>query len=83
MFNLDGLIPKLCVLAQEMGEDSRVQRLRSAGLQTLASVVISMTIEKSFLNLIVFLVISFGQSIIMLVFFMKISEFCFVQLCLY
>ncbi|OMO69754.1 Armadillo-type [Corchorus capsularis] len=39
MFNLDGLIPKLCLLAQEMGEDSRVEHLRSAGLQTLSSVV--------------------------------------------
>ncbi|XP_022770094.1 uncharacterized protein LOC111313685 isoform X2 [Durio zibethinus] len=39
MFNLDGLIPKLCLLAQEMGEDKRVQHLRSAGLQTLSSVV--------------------------------------------
>ncbi|XWS35528.1 hypothetical protein CRYUN_Cryun20dG0004900 [Craigia yunnanensis] len=39
MFNLDGLIPKLCLLAQEMGEDRRVQRLRSVGLQTLSSVV--------------------------------------------
>ncbi|XP_022732999.1 uncharacterized protein LOC111287061 isoform X2 [Durio zibethinus] len=39
MFNLDGLIPKLCLLAQEMGEDRRVQCLRSAGLQTLSSVV--------------------------------------------
>ncbi|XVF79641.1 hypothetical protein PTKIN_Ptkin15bG0005400 [Pterospermum kingtungense] len=38
MFNLDALIPKLCLLAQEMGEDSRVQHLRSSGLQTLASV---------------------------------------------
>ncbi|KAA3462063.1 Protein EFR3 [Gossypium australe] len=40
MFNLDGLIPKLCLLAQEMGEDGRVHHLRSAGLQTLSSVVI-------------------------------------------
>ncbi|XWS32523.1 hypothetical protein CRYUN_Cryun23aG0165400 [Craigia yunnanensis] len=39
MFNLDGLIPKLCLLAQEMGEDKRIQCLRSAGLQTLSSVV--------------------------------------------
>ncbi|KAK5775889.1 protein SEMI-ROLLED LEAF 2 isoform X1 [Gossypium arboreum] len=39
MFNLDGLIPKLCLLAQEMGEDGRVHHLRSAGLQTLSSVV--------------------------------------------
>lgn len=40
MFNLDGLIPKLCLLAQEMGEDGRAHHLRSAGLQTLSSVVI-------------------------------------------
>ncbi|GMJ16160.1 EFR3 OF PLANT 1 [Hibiscus trionum] len=39
MFNLDGLIPKLCLLAQEMGEDGRAHHLRSAGLQTLSSVV--------------------------------------------
>ena len=36
--------------AQEMGEDRRVQRLRSLGLQTLSSMVIFMTIENSFLN---------------------------------
>ncbi|XVE76738.1 hypothetical protein DITRI_Ditri13aG0005500 [Diplodiscus trichospermus] len=39
MFNLDGLIPKLCLLAQEMGEDTHVQRLRSVGLQTLSAVI--------------------------------------------
>lgn len=39
MFNLDGLIPKLCLLAQEMGEDRSIQLLRSASLQTLSSVV--------------------------------------------
>ncbi|KAI9169077.1 hypothetical protein LWI28_006548 [Acer negundo] len=39
MFNLDGLISKLCRLAQEMGEDGRVQLLRSAGLQSLSSMV--------------------------------------------
>ncbi|XP_022756818.1 uncharacterized protein LOC111304505 isoform X5 [Durio zibethinus] len=39
MFNLDGLIPKLCLIAQEMGEERRVQRLHAAGLQTLSSVV--------------------------------------------
>ncbi|KAK9283316.1 hypothetical protein L1049_011555 [Liquidambar formosana] len=39
MFNLDGLIPKLCLLAQEMGEDGRVQHLRSSGLQALSSMV--------------------------------------------
>lgn len=39
MFNLEGLIPKLCELALEIGEDERVQPLRSAGLQALSSMV--------------------------------------------
>ncbi|XP_068646363.1 protein SEMI-ROLLED LEAF 2-like isoform X2 [Aristolochia californica] len=39
MFNLEGLIPKLCQLAQEIGEDEKALRLRSAGLQALASMV--------------------------------------------
>ncbi|PON74225.1 Coatomer beta subunit [Parasponia andersonii] len=39
MFNLDGMIPKLCLLAQEMGEDEREQYLRSAGLQALSAMV--------------------------------------------
>ncbi|XP_052207637.1 protein SEMI-ROLLED LEAF 2 isoform X2 [Diospyros lotus] len=39
MFNLEGLIPKLCQLAQEVGDDDRALRLRSAGLQALASMV--------------------------------------------
>lgn len=39
MFNLESLTPKLCVLAQEMGEDERVKHLRSAGLQALSSMV--------------------------------------------
>ena len=39
MFNLEGLIPKLCQLAQEPGEDERAQSLRSAGLQALAFMV--------------------------------------------
>ncbi|XP_028757188.1 uncharacterized protein LOC114716365 isoform X1 [Neltuma alba] len=39
MFNLEGLIPKLCQLAQEVGEDERVLRLRSAGLQALSYMV--------------------------------------------
>lgn len=39
MFNLEGLIPKLCELAQEVGDDERALRLRSAGLQVLASMV--------------------------------------------
>ncbi|XP_021290264.1 protein EFR3 homolog B isoform X2 [Herrania umbratica] len=39
MFNLEGLIPKLCQLAQEDGDDDRALRLRSVGLQVLASMV--------------------------------------------
>ncbi|XP_022761675.1 LOW QUALITY PROTEIN: uncharacterized protein LOC111307761 [Durio zibethinus] len=39
MFHLEGLIPKLCQLAQEDGDDDRALRLRSAGLQVLASMV--------------------------------------------
>ncbi|OMP07062.1 Armadillo-type [Corchorus olitorius] len=39
MFNLEGLIPKLCQLAQEDGDDDRALRLRSSGLQVLASMV--------------------------------------------
>ncbi|KAF5821352.1 hypothetical protein HanRHA438_Chr01g0013261 [Helianthus annuus] len=39
MFNLEGFIPKLCQLAQEVGEDERVAPLRSAGLQALSSMV--------------------------------------------
>lgn len=40
MFNLDGMIPKLCLLAQETMEDGTEKRLRSAGLQALSSMVI-------------------------------------------
>lgn len=39
VFNLDGLVPKLCHLAQEMGEDGKVENLRTAGLQALSSMV--------------------------------------------
>lgn len=39
MFNLEGLIPKLCELAQEVGDDESALRLRSAGLQSLAFMV--------------------------------------------
>ncbi|KAJ0972332.1 hypothetical protein J5N97_020291 [Dioscorea zingiberensis] len=39
MFNLEGLIPKLCQLGREVGEDDRGLRLRSAGLQALAAMV--------------------------------------------
>ncbi|KAJ9695796.1 hypothetical protein PVL29_010994 [Vitis rotundifolia] len=39
MCNLEGFIPKLCQLAQEVGEDARAQHLRSAGLHALSSMV--------------------------------------------
>ncbi|XP_058748891.1 protein SEMI-ROLLED LEAF 2 isoform X2 [Vicia villosa] len=39
MFNLEGFIPKLCQLAQEVGDDDRALLLRSAGLQALSSMV--------------------------------------------
>lgn len=39
MFNLEGLIPKLCQLAQEVGDDERSLQLRAAGLQVLAFMV--------------------------------------------
>ncbi|CAH1419506.1 unnamed protein product [Lactuca virosa] len=39
MFNLEGFIQNLCQLAQEVGEDDRVEALRSAGLQALSSMV--------------------------------------------
>lgn len=39
IFNLEGFIPKLCQLAQEVGEDERGCRVRAAGLQTLSSMI--------------------------------------------
>ncbi|URE22565.1 hypothetical protein MUK42_17745 [Musa troglodytarum] len=42
MFNVEGLIPKLCQLAQEVGEDDRGLHVRSAALQALASMVLFM-----------------------------------------
>lgn len=39
MFNLEELIPKLCQLAQEAEEGESTQPVRSAVLQTLASLV--------------------------------------------
>ncbi|CAJ1934197.1 unnamed protein product [Sphenostylis stenocarpa] len=39
MFNLDAFITKLCSLAQEMGDDVKIQHLRAAGLQVLSSMV--------------------------------------------
>ncbi|KAJ0037490.1 hypothetical protein Pint_23979 [Pistacia integerrima] len=40
ILNLDGIIPKLCLLAQEIGEDGKGQHLCSAGLQALSTMVI-------------------------------------------
>ncbi|XP_057728912.1 protein SEMI-ROLLED LEAF 2-like isoform X1 [Arachis stenosperma] len=39
MFNLEGFIPKLCQMAQEVGDDDRALLLRSAGLQALSCMV--------------------------------------------
>ncbi|CAN0858049.1 Protein SEMI-ROLLED LEAF 2 [Linum grandiflorum] len=39
MFNLEGVIPKLCRLSQVEGDDENALCLRSAGLQALASMV--------------------------------------------
>lgn len=40
MFNLEGFIPKLCQLAQEVGGDERADNLRSSGLQALSAMVL-------------------------------------------
>ncbi|XP_041997859.1 protein SEMI-ROLLED LEAF 2-like [Salvia splendens] len=39
MFTLDGFIPRLCELAQDVGEDDKVLHLRAACLQTLSAMV--------------------------------------------
>ncbi|WCJ33474.1 ARM repeat superfamily protein [Euphorbia peplus] len=39
IFNLEGFIPRLCQLAQEVGQEERVQSLRSAGLKALSSMI--------------------------------------------
>ncbi|OVA19391.1 hypothetical protein BVC80_9055g12 [Macleaya cordata] len=39
MFNFESLVPKVCQLAQEMGEDKKALQLRSAALQALSSMV--------------------------------------------
>ncbi|XP_066307612.1 protein SEMI-ROLLED LEAF 2-like isoform X2 [Miscanthus floridulus] len=39
MFNLEGLVPKLCKIGQQLREDDEGLRLRSAALQALASMV--------------------------------------------
>ena len=44
-FNLEGLVPRLCELAQEAGEDDRATSLRAAGLQALSAMVRSITTQ--------------------------------------
>lgn len=39
IFNMEGLVPKLCQLAQELGDNDRALHLRAAGLQALSSMV--------------------------------------------
>ncbi|XP_031113809.1 uncharacterized protein LOC116017371 [Ipomoea triloba] len=39
MFNLESLIPKLCLIAQEMGTEERILKIRCSGLQVLSSMV--------------------------------------------
>lgn len=40
MFNLESLIPRLCQLAQEIGKDEKMNKMRAAGLQALSSMVV-------------------------------------------
>ncbi|KAJ0985866.1 hypothetical protein J5N97_004222 [Dioscorea zingiberensis] len=39
MFNLESLIPRLCQLAQEIGEDEKTSKMHAAGLQALSSMI--------------------------------------------
>ncbi|TVU07713.1 hypothetical protein EJB05_41079 [Eragrostis curvula] len=38
-FNLEGLVPRLCEIAQEVGEDERANGLRAAALQALSAMI--------------------------------------------
>lgn len=38
-FNLEGLVPRLCELSQEVGEDEQTIALRAAALQALSAMV--------------------------------------------
>lgn len=42
MFNLEGLIPKLCQLVQDLGQNESARGLSAAGLQALSSLVLSL-----------------------------------------
>ncbi|KAG8481273.1 hypothetical protein CXB51_026112 [Gossypium anomalum] len=72
MFQLEGLIPKLCQLAQEDGDDDRASHLRSSGLQVLASMVCFMG-EHSHISMD-FDSFSFSQ------FYFGVSAFCLLNL---
>jgi len=39
LFNLEAVIPKLCQLAQETGDDERARMSRSTGLKALSAMV--------------------------------------------
>ena len=43
MRNLDGLVPSLCALAREHGEDKRRLPIRAAALQALAAMVLAIS----------------------------------------
>jgi protein EFR3 len=43
-FNLEGLVPRLCEIAQEVGEDERASALRAAALQSLSAMVSSVIV---------------------------------------
>ncbi|KAF0907078.1 hypothetical protein E2562_014679 [Oryza meyeriana var. granulata] len=38
-FNLEGLVPRLCELAQEVGEDEKTNALRAAALQAISAMI--------------------------------------------
>nr|GME06543.1 protein EFR3 homolog isoform X1 [Ipomoea batatas] len=50
MFNLEGLIPKLCQFAREVGDHDRALKFRAAGMQTLA-VLVSFMGEQSHMSM--------------------------------
>ncbi|XP_042398166.1 protein SEMI-ROLLED LEAF 2-like isoform X1 [Zingiber officinale] len=39
MFNLEGLVPKLCQISQEIGEDETIKTMNAAGFQALSSMI--------------------------------------------
>ncbi|KAL2320766.1 hypothetical protein Fmac_029735 [Flemingia macrophylla] len=45
LFNLESVIPKLCQLAQETGDDERAITSRSTGLKALSAMIVSSVLE--------------------------------------